>query len=65
MRGFLVAYSEHEQHVHIANQDYGKRGAAKRRDLVDWATERMVADVIYDGNIWVGMSGEGLVLYQG
>ena len=39
--------------------------AAKRRDLVKWAIETMVADVFYDGKLWVGMSEEGLVLHQG
>ena len=47
MREFLVAYSEYEQQLHITNQDGGDRMLARRRELVDSATQIMVADEFY------------------
>ena len=44
MREFLVAYSEYEQQMHITSQDGGDRVLARRRELVDSATQMMVAD---------------------
>ena len=41
---FLVAYPEYEQQMHISNQDGGYRVLARRRELVDSATQMMVAD---------------------
>ena len=58
MRGFLVSYSEHEQQMHIRNQDGGDRVLARRRELVDSATQTMVADEFYDGKPWVDLSEE-------
>ena len=49
MREFLVAYSGYEQQMHIINQDGGDRILARRRELVDSATQMMVADEFYDG----------------
>ena len=50
MRGFLVAYSEYEQQIHITtNQSGGDRVSASRRELVDWATKMMLADEFYNG----------------
>ena len=43
-----VAYSEYKQQTHIANQDGGDRVLARRRALVDSATQIMVADEIYN-----------------
>ena len=44
MRGFLVAYSEYEQQMHITNQDGEDRVLARRRERVDSATQIVVAD---------------------
>ena len=56
MREFLVAHSEYEQQMHITNQDGGDRVLAGRRELVDSATQMMVADEFYDVNPWVNLS---------
>ena len=40
----LVAYSGYEQQMHITNQDGGDRVLARRRELVDSATQMIVAD---------------------
>ena len=48
IREFLVAYSGYEQQMHITNQDGGDRVLARRRELVDSATQMMVADELYD-----------------
>ena len=61
MREFLVAYSDYEQKMHITNQDGGDRVLASRRELVDSATERMVADEFHDGKPRVDLSEEGLM----
>ena len=61
MREFLVAYSEYEQQMHITNQDGGDGVLARRRELVDSATQMMVADEFYDGMPWVDLSEEELM----
>ena len=61
MREFLVAYSEYEQQVHITNQDGGDRVLARRRELVNSATQMMVADEFYNGKLWVDLSEEELL----
>ena len=62
MREFLVAYySEYEQQMHTTNQDGGDRVLARRRELVDSATQMMVADEFYDGKPWVDLSREELM----
>ena len=43
MRESLVAYLEYEQQMHVANEDGGDRVLARRRELVDSATQMMVA----------------------
>ena len=48
MREFLVAYLEYEQQMHVANEDRGDRVVARRRELVDSATQMMDADEFYD-----------------
>ena len=58
MREILVAYSEYEQQMCITNQDGGDRVLARRRELVDSATQMMVADGFYDGKPWVDLSEE-------
>ena len=60
-REFLVAYSGYEQHTHITNQDGGDRVLSRGRELVDSATQMMVADELYDGNPWVDLSEEELM----
>ena len=56
MREILVACSEYEQQMHITNQDGADRMLAKRRELVDSATQMMVADeLFYDGKPWVDL----------
>ena len=39
MREFFVAYLEYEQQMHVANEDGGDRVLARRRELVDSATQ--------------------------
>ena len=48
-REFLVAYLEYEQQMHVANEDGGDGVLARRRELVDSATQMMVADEFCDG----------------
>ena len=61
MREFLVAYSEYEQQMHITNQDGGDRVPVRRRELVDSATQTMVAYEFYDGKPWVDLSEKELM----
>ena len=69
MREFLVTYSEYEQQMHITSQDRGDRVLARRRELVDSATQMMVADEFYDGKPWVDLSEkelmQGLKMFAG
>ena len=58
MREFLVLYSEYEQQMRITHQDGGDRVLARRRELVDSATQMMVVDEFYDGKPWVDLSEE-------
>ena len=46
--------------MHVANEDGGDRVLAKRRELVDLATQMMVADVLYDGKPWIDLSEQEL-----
>ena len=62
MREFLVAHFEYEQQVHVANQDGGDRVLARRRELVDSATQMVVADEFYDGKPWIDLSEQALKL---
>ena len=61
MRELLVAYSEYEQEMHITNQDGGDRLRARRRELVDSATQMMVTDEFYNDKPWVDLSEEELM----
>ena len=56
MREFLVAYLEYEQRMYVANEDGGDKVLARRRDLVDSATQMIVADDFYDGKPWIDLS---------
>ena len=56
MREFLVACLEYEQQMHVANEDGRDRVLARRREIVDSATQIMVADEIYDGKPWIYLS---------
>ena len=58
---FLVACSEYEQQMHITNQDGGDLVLARRRELVDSATQMMVADEFYDGKPWFDLSEEEIM----
>ena len=60
MREFLVAYLEYEQQMHVANEYGGDRVLARRRKLVDSATQMMVADEFYDGKPWIDLSEQEL-----
>ena len=60
MREFLVAYLEYEQQMHVANEDGGDRVLARRRELVDSATQMMVADDFYHGKPWIDISEQEL-----
>jgi len=46
--------------MHVANEDGGDRVLARRRELVDSATQMMVADECYDGKPWVDLSEQEL-----
>ena len=61
MRGNFVVYSEYEQQMRITHQDGGDRVLARRRELVDSATQMMVADEFYYGKPWVDLSEEELM----
>ena len=56
MREFLVAYLEYEQQMHVANEDGRDRVLARSRELVDSATQMMIADEFYDGKPWNDLS---------
>ena len=60
MREFLVSYLEHEQQAHVANEYGGDRVLARRRALVDSATQIMVADQCYDGKTRIDLSEQEL-----
>ena len=51
---------EYEQKMHVANKDGGDRVLARRRELVDSATQLMVADEFYDGKPWIDLSEQEL-----
>ena len=59
-REFLVAYLEYEQQMNVANEDGGHRVLARRREVVDSATQMMVADEFYDGKPWIDLSQQEL-----
>ena len=59
-REFLAAYLEHEQQMHIANEDGGDRVLARRQELVDSATQMMVADEFYDDKPRIDLSEQEL-----
>ena len=48
-REFFAACWEYDQQIRITNQDGGDRVLARWRELVDSATQIMVADEFYDG----------------
>ena len=56
IRGFLLAYLEYEQQVHVANEDVGDGVLVRRRELVYSATEMMVIDELYNGKPWIDLS---------
>ena len=60
MREFLVAYLEYEHQMHVANEDGGDRVLARRRELVDSATQMMVGGEFYDGKPWIDLSEQEL-----
>ena len=60
-REILVAYSEYQKQMHTTDQDGGDRVLARRRDLVDSATQMTVADEFYNGKPWVDLSEEELM----
>ena len=57
----LLPYSEYELQMHITNQDGRVRELARRRELVDSATQMMVVHEFYDGKPWVDLSVEELM----
>ena len=42
--------------MHVANEDGGGRVLGRRRELVDSATQMMVADEVYDFKPWIDLS---------
>ena len=46
--------------MHIANEDGGDRVLARRQELVDSATQMMVADEFYDGKSWIDLTEKEL-----
>ena len=57
---FLLLTWEYEQEMHVVNEDGGDRVLARRRELVDSATQTMVADEFYDGKPWIDLSEQEL-----
>ena len=55
MREYIVAYLEYENQMHVANEDGGDRVLARRRELIDSATQMMVANEFHDGKPWIDM----------
>ena len=47
--------------MHVANEDGGDRLLAKRRELVNSATQMMIADEFYDGKPSVDLSEQELM----
>ena len=60
MREFHVGYMQYEQQMDVANEDGGDRMLARRRELVDSATQILVADEFYDGKPWIDLSEQEL-----
>ena len=54
MRELLVAYLEIGQQMHLTRENGRDRVPARRRELVDSATQMMVADEFNDGKPWIG-----------
>ena len=46
--------------MHVANEDGGDRVLARWGELVDSATQMMVADEFYDGKTWIDLSEQEL-----
>ena len=46
--------------MHVANEDGGDRVVARRQELVDSATQMMVADEFYDGKSWIDLTEKEL-----
>ena len=46
--------------IHVANEDGGDRVLARTRELVDSATQMMVADEFCDGKLWIDLSEQEL-----
>ena len=57
---FLLLARSMKQQMRVANQDGGDRAFARRRELVDSATQMMVADEFYDGKTWMDLSEQQL-----
>ena len=60
MPEFLVVYLRYELQIRVANEDGGDVVLARRRELVDSATQTMVADEFYDGKPRIGFSEQEL-----
>ena len=60
MREFLVAYLEYEQQMHVANDNGGDMVLARRRELVDSATQMMVTDKFCKGKPWIDLTEQEL-----
>ena len=58
MRQFLVACWEYERQMHSTNLHGGDRVLARRRELVDSATQMMIDDEFHNGKPWVDLSEE-------
>ena len=46
--------------MHVATEDGGDRVLARRRELVDTATQMMAADEFYDGKLSIDLSEQEL-----
>ena len=57
----LLPAPEYEQQRHITNQDGADCVLARRRELVDSATQMMVADELYNANPWVDLPEQELL----
>ena len=60
LREFVVDYLEYEQQMHVASEDGGDKVLARRREMVDSATQMMVADQFHDGKPRIDLSEQDL-----
>ena len=60
MPEFLVVYLEYELLIRVANEDGRDMVLARRRELVDLATQMMVAEEFNNRKVWIDLSEQEL-----